>query len=110
MTAEAGVLEVFGAGQLDVLSVGSGHVRIEIAEGDEAAIERARQMIEEMMGRGFSIFVEQPDGTTSRVKKFNPKKMVYIIDEPGAKAKRKPTKEVPVGKAKATAVGRTAGG
>lgn len=106
-----GMLEVFGAGQLDVLSVGSGHLRVEIAEGDEAAIERARQMIEEMMQRGFAIFVEQPDGTTSRVRKFNPKKMVYIIDEPGAKAKRKkPTKEVPVDKAKATAVGRTAGG
>lgn len=105
------------SGQLDVLSVGHGHLKITITEGDAVEIEKARRIITDMLERGYSIFVEQPDGSTKRVKKFDPKKMVYVIDDtmetvPAKKAppRKQPTKEVPVAQSKATAVGRTAGG
>lgn len=93
-------------GVIDVLSVGRGHMRVEIPENDPAQLEKARLMIEDMLKRGYSIFIETSDGKTRRVKKFNPKRMTYLIDAPDDLGKV----ETPVAKSKATAVGRTAGG
>lgn len=93
-------------GLLDVLSVGRGHMRLEIPEDDPVAIAKARTMIESMLEQGYSIFIETSDGKTRRVKKFNPKRMTYLIDAPDEKSKV----EVKATKSKATAVGRTAGG
>lgn len=93
-------------GTLDVLSVGRGHMRLDIPEDDADAIKKAGAMIEVMLAQGYSIFIETSDGKTRRVKKFNPKRFTYLIDAPDEVSKV----EVPVGKSKATAVGRTAGG
>lgn len=93
-------------GVIDVLSVGRGHMRVEIPEDDPAQLEKARLMIEDMLKRGYSIFIETSDGKTRRVKKFNPKRMTYLIDAPDDIGKV----EAPVSKSRATAVGRTAGG
>jgi hypothetical protein len=117
------------AGTLDVLSTGHGHMKVTITPGDEAEQDKARRMIEDMLKRGFSIFVELDDGTTRRVKKFDAKRLIYYIDPPdeiaeseptaaapapkagkGAKATKRPYKAVPVAGARATAVGRSAGG
>jgi hypothetical protein len=94
-------------GEIDVLSVGRGHNKVEVGNTPED-VEKARTMIEDMLKRGYSIFVEDPKtGDLKRVKKFNPKKMMYLIDAPVPGAEKV---EVPVKKSKATAVGRTAGG
>lgn len=105
------------SGTLDVLSVGKGHLRLTITEGNEEEAENARRIIEDMLARGASIFVEREDGSTRRVKKFDPKRMVYLIDDvpegqkPTPAARKKiPKKAVPVSKASATVVGRSAGG
>jgi hypothetical protein len=90
-------------------------------------------VIEEMLRKGYTIFVETDDGPT-RVQSFNPKRMTYTIaDVPDENAlptgptpppalaagppnkatkprKKVGKKEVPVAGSKATAVGKTAGG
>lgn len=104
-------------GHLDVLSTGHGDIRLRIDESDEEGIEKARKTINDMLERGYSIFVERKDGSTSRVKRFDKRRLEYIIEEPpdevagASKPKGKPKqKRVPATKSKATAVGRTAGG
>lgn len=109
-------------GFLDVLSIGKGDMKLVIDSGHPDDVEKARRLIEEMLRKGYSIFVETDRGPV-RVKRFNPKRLTYlIVDEPepeaapaGEKATR-PRKaagklrEVPVAGSRATAVGRTAGG
>lgn len=102
MTTQATEVEV---GTLDVLQTGRGHLRLEIPEGDSGEVEKARKMIEDMQKRGYSIFIETSDGKTRRMKKFDPKRMVYLIDAPAGGLE-----EAAVSKSKATAVGPTAGG
>lgn len=132
-----GELDVWGAGQLDVLSVGRGHLRLTVDEGDAMSMEKARRVITDMLARGFAIFVEDEHGHNHRVTGFDPDHMSYLIDdtmatipaahapayteqhttapvdEPAPTPKRRgrpPKVKVPVASAKATAVGRTAGG
>lgn len=116
-TAEFGV---FCPGVLEVLSIGKGDLKLTIGGDDPEDTEKARKLIEEMLHKGYSIFVETDKGPT-RVKRFNPKRMTYIISEivdedtpQATKAKRTPprkrTTSVPVSGSRATAVGRTAGG
>lgn len=119
-------------GQMDVLSVGRGHLRVTVDDKDPASLDSARRMIEDMLKRGFSIFVETDKGLR-RVKKFNPARMTYLIDHvpddekleqsrpadgvtpsPSGYIKKKsgrtPKTEVKVSESKSTVVGRTAGG
>ena len=110
---------VFCPGVLEVLSIGKGDLRLSVGDSDEDR-ERARALIEEMLRKGYSIFVETDDGP-ERVVAFNPRRMTYlIVDAPAAAASRvRPRKatrkksgrrSVPVSGSRATAVGRTAGG
>jgi hypothetical protein len=117
--AEA-TFEVFCPGILDVLSIGKGDLRLDVGGSPEDR-ERAKDLIGEMLEKGYSIFVETDDGPV-RVMGFIASSMSYLIvdadtepappDKPDAKpAKRKSTrKKVPVEGSKATAVGRSAGG
>jgi hypothetical protein len=108
------------SGNLDVLNVGHGHLKLTITEGDAAEIAKARRIIEDMMARGFAIFVETPKGLT-RVKRFNSRRMTYVIDDtmdttpaaeapPRVKKTARRSREVRATKTKATAIGRSAGG
>lgn len=122
-TDTAAEFEVFCPGILDVLSIGKGDLRLDVGGSSEDR-ERAKELIGEMLEKGYAIFVETPDGPV-RVMGFIADTMSYLIvdadqDEPEpparpdakpAKRARKATrKKVPVEGSKATAVGRTAGG
>lgn len=123
--------EVVCPGMLQVLSVGKGDLRITVS-GTPQDIENGRRVIEEMLRKGYSIFVETDKGLT-RVKRFNPKRMSYIVSElaeepaveepePPAAAKstthkrttkgrrRVTEREVPVAGSRSTVIGRTSGG
>lgn len=114
--------EVFCPGILDVLSIGKGDLRLDVG-GNEADRERAKDLIGEMLEKGYAIFVETDDGPV-RVMGFIASEMSYLIvdadqeaPEPPptptakpAKAKKATRKKVPVEGSRATAVGRTAGG
>lgn len=108
---------------LEVLSVGKGDIKISLDHNNPDDIENARKLIEEMLAKGYGLFVETDKGL-SRVRKFNPKRMTYVIvefadddepaEEPAAAKPKKPRKtkqrEVPVAGSRAKAIGRTAGG
>lgn len=104
------------SGFLDVLSIGRGHLRIDFSRDDPADVEKAKKMIGDMLQRGYTILLETPEGTR-KVKKFDPRSDgTYIVDdgpgssEPPKRRRAYKTKRVPMRGAKATAVGRTAGG
>lgn len=72
--------EVFCPGVLEVLSIGKGDLKLTLDGKNPEDVDRARKLIEEMLAKGYSIFVEGDDGPV-RVKRFNPKRMTYIISE-----------------------------
>lgn len=122
MTITEGTVElgVFCPGVLEVLSIGKGDLKLTIGGDNPEDTDKARKLIEEMLRKGYSIFVETDKGPT-RVKRFNPKRMSYIISEmvedalPEATPTKAPARKarqrsVPVAGSKATAVGKTAGG
>lgn len=108
-------VEVICPGMLEVLSVGKGDIKISLDHNNPEDIENARKLIEEMLAKGYGLFVETDKGL-SRVRKFNPKRMTYVImefvDEPTAEqpTPKTRTRNVPVAGSKAKAIGRTAGG
>jgi len=117
---KAAHIEVVCPGMLEVLSVGKGDIKLSVGGSDPAEVEKARKIIEEMLRKGYGIFVEGDNGLT-RVKRFNPKRMTYIITEvvdetpeeaasPPVKPRRTREREVPVAGSRAKAIGRTAGG
>lgn len=106
-------------GSLEILSAGIGHLKITFDKSKPDEVERAKNIIDDMLKKRFTILVEH-DGTTSRVKKFDPKREVYIVEgqpepategeSPASHKKRRKDKEVPMRDSEATAVGRSAGG
>lgn len=115
-------IEVVCPGMLEVLSVGKGDIKLTVGGSDPGEIDKARKVIEEMLRKGYGIFVETDKGLT-RVKRFNPKRMTYVIaevvEEPApvdleserqVRARRVVDKHVPVAGSRAKAIGRTAGG
>lgn len=98
-------------GQLDILNCGEGHMEIKFDEKDQIETERAKRVIQDMLKRGYSLFIQGEGNELIRVKEFDSKKGVYIIAD-GATEEPKPikTKEVRMHKAKAVSVGRSAGG
>ena len=109
-------IEVVCPGMLEVLSIGKGDIKLTIDPGKPEDVENARKMIEEMLRKGYGLFVEGPSGRLTRVKKFNAKRMEYVITEVVEHAETKPVgkrtreKKIPVAGSKAKAIGRTAGG
>jgi hypothetical protein len=71
---------VASVGCLEVLSVGKGDLKLTWDRDNPDDVDKARKTIEEMLRKGYSIFVETDDGP-SRVTDFNPKRMTYIITE-----------------------------
>jgi hypothetical protein len=112
-------IEVVCPGMLEVLSVGKGDIKLTLDGTNSEETEKARRIIEEMLRKGYGIFVETDEGLT-RVKKFNPKRMTYVISEvveepvdetAGAPPPRRvQERQVPVAGSRAKAIGRTAGG
>lgn len=70
---------VFCPGFLDVLSIGKGDLRLDVGGSPEDR-ERAKEIIGEMLEKGYSIFVETPDGPV-RVMGFIAERMVYVIPD-----------------------------
>jgi hypothetical protein len=112
-------------GKIDVLNTGLGHNEIHIDGSNVIELERASRIIKDMLKRGYALFVHGKENELVRVKRFDEKHKVYII---GAEAtlspevetvtqpvlnkhgKKTDDKAVPVGSAKVTSVGRSAGG
>src|SRR6266567_3435839 len=112
--------DVRSPGMLEVLSVGKGDLKIEIGDSNKDRAD-AQRLIEEMLRKGYTLFVETPDGPL-KVTRFLPDVMAYVVvdtpdmapepagpeAEPVPKRQRK-LRTVPVAGSKTTAIGRTAG-
>lgn len=109
--------------QIDILNTGHGHAEIKFDVTKTEEVDKARRAVVDMLKRGYVLLIHAADGSTVRVKSFDPKINCYIIDdipelvvgdedEPEeCKAKApKGKRAVPMGIAKVTAVGRSAGG
>lgn len=111
-------------GTLDVLNVGMGHLTVRFNREDPLELARGRRLVADMLKRGYALFVEV-EGVLRPVRRFDAKYDAYVIDqvadpkttEPAPKTGtgrrgpyRRMTQRVPATAAKATAIGRTAGG
>jgi spore germination protein YaaH len=87
---------------IDVLNTGYGDFELRFDPDKPDEVQKAKETITDMLKRGYAIFIRQGE-ETYRVRKFDADKNVYIIGST-------PAAEVPIAEAKATAVGRSAGG
>ena len=74
---------------LEILNAGAGHLKITFAKDDPVERERARRMIVDMLAAGYAIFVHVKDRLVP-VRKFDPKRDVYLIDQIGTLPKGLP--------------------
>jgi hypothetical protein len=65
-------------GMLDVLSVGKGELTIAIGDSNKDRAD-AQRLIEEMLRKGYTLFVEGPGGDQLKVTKFLPGQMAYVV-------------------------------
>jgi len=110
-------------GTLEVLNVGEGDIKITFNGDDPMETERAKRIIGDMLARGYSLFIHGKGDKLIRVHRFKPSTCTYLVaDGPNIPAeaeplaerpeyvKKKPMREIKASKAKATVVGRSAGG
>lgn len=102
---------------LDVLNIGAGDLEFRFRADNPEDVERAKKTIEDMLRRGYTILVNV-GGKPRKVKKFDPRKELYIIQDlpadpaPGEPAvpANKRVKAVPMRAAQATGIAPVAGG
>lgn len=122
-------------GSLSVLNVGAGDINITFNQHNPEERDRAIRMLKDMQMRGYAILVRLDDGTYTRALEIDEARGAYIIQDPepgfappepatteaaaeatapapeAPRGKRgRPRKSVPVEKAHATGVARSAGG
>lgn len=108
-------------GFLDVLSIGHGHLSFKFDKHDAEQVAKAKKVLTDMLKRGYMLFIEV-DGKQQRVRKFDPEREEYILEEPDVIPEPEEPVEprrrhgsgrgrrVPMRHGKATAVGPIAGG
>jgi hypothetical protein len=110
-------------GSLSVLNVGAGDIQIVFDRHDSDERDKALRMLKDMQARGYAILVKLADGTHVRAQRIDPNLGRYIVELPGdvpapADAEMLPPRKrgrprraaIPVTKAHATGVARSAGG
>lgn len=107
-------------GQVAVLSVGRGDMKINFDSDDPEEVEKARIIVQDMLQRGYMIYIEV-DGEQIKVNDFDPEKDEYIVKidkrtklwkdrDKEDKPKKSTTKRVSAKKATGTAIAPTGGG
>lgn len=80
---------------LDILNTGHGHAEIHFDNGDAIEMERAKRIIEDMLRRGYLLFIEGDDGKVIRVESFDAKTGRYIIGDCALYAGAEPLQPAP---------------
>ncbi len=106
-------------GEISILSVGRGDIKINFASDNPEEVEHAKSVIMDMLKRGYMLFVNI-NGKHARVKDFDPSTNEYILkidkrsklwrDRDGKNNDKSTTKRVPANKVSGTAVAPTSGG
>ena len=68
---------VRSVGMLEVLSVGKGDLKIAVGDSNKDRAD-AQRLIEEMLRKGYTLFVETDDGPL-KVTRFDPDAMAYVV-------------------------------
>jgi hypothetical protein len=109
-------------GSLSILNTGAGDINVSFNEHDPAERDKAIKMLKDMQIRGYAILIQLADGTYVRAESFDEVQGRYVIQVPddttipeGAtevpRKRGRPRKvSIPIEKAKATGVARSAGG
>lgn len=114
-------------GELSVLNVGAGDIRVVFNHADQGESAKAIRMLTDMQQRGYAILIELPDGSYTRAQAIDASRGRYVITLPEdvqlpPDAEPVPTKRgrgrprgrrtvsVPVKTSKAVGVARSAGG
>jgi hypothetical protein len=110
-------------GELCILNVGEGDMKIIFNHHDDVEAQHAIQILTDMQQRGYAILIELDDGSYVRAKSIDAQRGRYIIGlpkgaavptdaEPVGKGKKKGSRKVsvPVESRKAYGVARSAGG
>lgn len=112
-------------GELSILNVGAGDIRVTFNHHDRGETQKAMRMLRDMQKRGYAVLVELPDGTYTRATKLDATTNSYVLTLPdeapvpadaepvkGRRGRRPGTKQVkvPVRTSKAVGVARSAGG
>jgi len=112
-------------GTLEILSVGDGHMTLSFDSKNPHEVEEAKQAVDDMMKRGYTIFVEY-EGKYVPIAAFDAEKTEYVLKSSNSTARDPETKQqeknrikaekkaervrVKAEEARATAVAPTSGG
>ena len=99
-------------GSLCILNITAGDIKVSFDESKPDEVERARQIIDDMFKRGYSLLVQWGSGWR-RATKFIASRNCYVIETTETKEGEKPKivkKEVPAKKTRAIGIAPTAGG
>ncbi len=66
-------------GELSVLNCTAGDIVVSFDKGSAAEVERAKRIIQDMLKRGYALFVHDDDGKLQKVKRFDPETCEYVI-------------------------------
>lgn len=69
-------------GSLSTLNVGEGDVVVTFAGHDDAEVDKALDMLEDMQKRGYAILVKQPDGKYARAHSIDRASKSYVVMVP----------------------------
>jgi hypothetical protein len=67
------------AGEVGILNVGAGDVKISFDPSDPAERIRAARIVKDMLRRGYALLVKNDDGTWTRALGFDEERCEYII-------------------------------
>jgi len=66
---------------LDILNTGRGHAEVTFDHQDPIELERGKRIIEDMLRRGYLLFIQGDDGAVVRVESFDGERGRYIIGD-----------------------------
>jgi hypothetical protein len=69
-------------GELSVLNVGAGDIKIVFNQADKGESAKAIRMLTDMQRRGYAIMVELPDGSYTRAQSIDATRGRYVITLP----------------------------
>lgn len=108
--------------QIDALSTGAGDIKLTWNANDPMEVERAKRVVQDMLKRGYALFIQAKGGQLTKIKKFDAAKAEYLIASGATidpekaekvrsvRPKDPPLEAVKMSRSKVVAVGRSAGG
>lgn len=104
-------MTMMAPGMVAILNCAAGDTKISFDPAKPEDAERARDIVVDMLRRGYAVMVKEGDAWM-RVEAFDPEKSEYLVGEKSRPRTRRAKfrRRVPAASARAVSVGPTAGG